>query len=208
MRICTWVKLNRFSRQYHILSRLAPYAILSSVSDPTHEKHHDHDPMHGKTVIGWSEYIEFPAWGIEGMRAKVDTGARTSAIHVEDIETLPNGWVRFHVMVGRRPPYHRVEVDAPVIKYARVLSSSGHYTMRYFVRTTVRIGPVEKEIEISLVSREKMMYRMLLGRRALARDFVVDVSRRRILGNGPKPKPAKAARRARKQKQKRGQEPR
>jgi hypothetical protein len=156
------------------------------VSETPHEKHPDHDHLHGKTVIGWSEYVEFPAWGIEGIRAKVDTGARTSALHVEDVELLPGGRVRFHVMVGRRPPYRRVEMDAEVIKHGRVLSSSGHYTMRYFVRTRVRIGPVEKEIEISLVSREKMMYRMLLGRRALARDFVVDVSRHRVLGNGPK----------------------
>ena len=163
------------------------------MSDPPHEKHHgDHDPLHGKTVIGWSEYIEFPAWGIDGMRAKVDTGARTSAIHVEDIEVLPDGCVRFHVMVGRRAPYHRVEVVAPVVKHARVRSSSGHYAMRYFVRTLVQIGPIEKEIDISLVSREKMMYRMLLGRRALARDFVVDVSRRRVLGNGPKKGRAKS----------------
>lgn len=163
------------------------------MSEAPHDKHrHDHDPLHGKTVIGWSEYVEFPAWGIDGIQAKVDTGARTSAIHVEDIEPLPDGRVRFHVMVGRKPPFRRVEVDAPVVKHARVRSSSGHFTMRYFVRTIVRIGHVEKQIDISLVSREKMMYRMLLGRRALNHDFVVDVSRRRILGEGPKKRRKKA----------------
>ena len=67
-------------------------------------------------------------------------------------------------------------------------SSTGHYTVRCFVKTRIRLGPVEKEIELSLVSRERMLYRMLLGRRALARDFLVDVSRRRVLGERVKAK--------------------
>lgn len=150
-------------------------------------------PPHAKTVIGCSEYVQFPEWDIDTVQAKVDTGARTSALHVEDIERLNNGRVRFHVMVGRRPPFRRVEVTAPVVKYARVRSSTGHYAMRVFVRTRVRIGPVEKDIEISLVSREKMMYRMLLGRRALERDFLVDVSRRRVLGGKPEKRSRAAA---------------
>jgi hypothetical protein len=72
-------------------------------------------------------------------------------------------------------------VKAPVVKHGRVRSSTGHWTVRYFVKTRIRIGPVEKEIEISLVSREKMMFRMLLGRKALERDFVVDVTKRHAL---------------------------
>jgi hypothetical protein len=155
------------------------------LTDRRQEKPAD-PPPHAKTVIGCSEYVQFPEWDIDTVQAKVDTGARTSALHVEDIERLGNGRVRFHVMVGRRPPFRRVEVTAPVVKVARVRSSTGHYTVRVFVRTRVRIGPVEKDIEISLVSREEMMYRMLLGRRALERDFLVDVSRRRVLGGKPK----------------------
>ncbi len=154
---------------------------------PTRNPHHEDHPLHGKTVIGWSEYVQFPAWGIDDIQAKVDTGARTSALHVEDIESTPDGRVRFHVMVGRRPPFRRVLVTAPVVRYARVRSSSGHFTMRFFVRTQVRIGPVVKAIDISLVSREKMVYRMLLGRGALAKDFLVDVNRRRVLGGATGP---------------------
>ncbi|MBP8127982.1 MAG: ATP-dependent zinc protease [Candidatus Hydrogenedentes bacterium] len=135
-----------------------------------------------RTVIGWSEYVDFPEWGILGVRAKVDTGARTSALHVEDIEALGDGQVRFHVVTGRKRPFRRTAVCAKVVKWGRVRSSSGHYTVRCFVKTRIRVGPVEKEVELSLVSREKMLYRMLLGRRALTRDFLVDVSRRRMLG--------------------------
>jgi len=141
-----------------------------------------------RTVIGWSEYVDFPEWGITGMRAKVDTGARTSALHVEDIESLGDGRVRFRVITGRKPPFRHIEVCAPVVKWGRVRSSTGHYTVRCFVKTRIRLGPVEKEIELSLVSRERMLYRMLLGRRALARDFLVDVSRRRVLGERVKAK--------------------
>src|SRR5690606_15751335 len=115
-------------------------------------------PDHLRTVIGWSEYVDLPDWGIEGVHAKVDTGALTSALHVEDIEPAQDGQVRFHVILSRRHRHRRIEVTAPVVKWGRVRSSTGHYTVRCFVRTRVRIGPVEKEIELSLVSRERMVY--------------------------------------------------
>ena len=120
-------------------------------------------------------------WGITGLRAKVDSGARTSALHVEDLEVLGNGHVRFHVILSRKSRHRRVEITAPVEKWARVRSSTGHYTRRCFVRTWIRIGSVEKEIEISLVSREDMVFRMLLGRKALVRDFLVDAGRGYVL---------------------------
>lgn len=139
-----------------------------------------------KTVIGWSEPVEFVDWGIGRIRAKVDTGARTSALHVEDVEELPGGRVRFTVVRSRREKRPPVEVVADVLKWARVRSSTGAYRRRCFVKTRVRLGAVEKEIEISLVSREKMIFRMLLGRKALEHDFVVDVSHKNAL------RPAKA----------------
>lgn len=135
-----------------------------------------------KTVIGWSEYVSFPDWHVNAMKAKVDTGARTSALHVEDLETLDNGEVEFYVVLKVNGPRRRKKVRAKVVKWAKVRSSTGDYKKRCFVKTRVQVGPVLKEIEISLVCREKMVYRMLLGRKALERDFVVDVSRRHELG--------------------------
>ena len=140
------------------------------------------DGAGAKLVIGWAEYVDFPEWGILGVQAKVDTGARTSSLHVDEVQPIGRGRVRFRVVTGRKPPFQRIEVTAPVVKWGRVRSSTGHYTMRCFIRARIRIGDVEKEIELSLVSREKMLYRMLLGRRALEKDFLVDVSRRRVLG--------------------------
>jgi len=138
-----------------------------------------------KTIIGWSEYVELPDWDISGIRAKVDTGARTSALHVESLEVLPNDEVRFEVVLSRRNKKRRVSVVAASLKKARVRSSTGVYRKRCFVMTRIRIGPVEKEIELSLVSREKMIFRMLLGRKALEHDFLVDVSHRTLLGTPP-----------------------
>lgn len=135
-------------------------------------------------IIGWTEYIDFPDWGVSGIKAKVDTGARSSALHVEDLEHLPHGRVRFDVVCSRRP-HKRVTVEAHALKWSRVRSSSGEHSERCFVRTTIRLGPVEKEIELSLVSREKMIFRMLLGRKALEDDFFVDVSRRDVLTGTP-----------------------
>jgi hypothetical protein len=145
----------------------------------------EHPP---KTVIGWSEYVALPEWGIERLPAKVDTGARTSSLHVENLQLVDNRHVRFEVILSRKHSHKRVHVTAEVLKWGRVRSSTGHYHTRCFVRTRIRIGPVEKTIELSLASRERMLYRMLLGREALEKDFLVDVSKRRTLG---KPKRTK-----------------
>lgn len=139
-----------------------------------------------KTIIGWSEYISFPDWDIHALKAKVDTGARTSALHVEDLKVCAPGWVEFYVVLTTKGARHRRRVRAEVVKWARVRSSTGDYRRRCFVKTHVKIGTTLKEIEISLVSREKMLFRMLLGRKALEKDFVVDVSKRSMLG---KPRP-------------------
>lgn len=140
-----------------------------------------------KLVVGRTEFIDFPEWGIFGLHAKVDTGARTSALHVEDLIRLPDNEVLFHVVVSQKPKPKTVAVRARILKWAKVRASSGHYTVRCFVSTRAKIGPLEKEIEISLDSREKMAYRMLLGRKALEKDFIVDVSKRLGLTK-PKPK--------------------
>ncbi len=146
----------------------------------------EHPP---KTVIGWSEYVALPDWGIERLPAKADTGARTSALHVDNLQIADAHHVTFEVVLSRKHIHKRVQVCAKVLKWARVRSSSGHYYTRCFVKTRIRIGPVEKEIELSLASREHMLYRMLLGRKTLERDFLVDVSKRRTLG-----KPARTKR--------------
>lgn len=137
-----------------------------------------------KTVVGRSEYVDLPDWGIRDLLAKVDTGARTSALHVEDLERLPGNRVSFRVILSRSKSGRSVRVEADVVKWAKVRSSSGHFSTRCFVRTRAKLGAIEKEIELSLDSRDKMNYRMLLGRKALAKDFVVDVAKQHALRKG------------------------
>jgi len=135
-------------------------------------------------VIGWTELVELPDWGIRGLRAKVDTGARTSALHVENIEELPRGWVRFDVVLHRLHRDRRIHVRARVKRRGHVRSSSGHQSPRLFVETTLRLGPVERRVEVSLVDRGKMIHRMLLGRAALQGLHVpvlIDVNHRHVL---------------------------
>lgn len=127
-------------------------------------------------IIGRVERVTLPAWGIEGIKAKIDTGARTSSLHVEDVEELGRGQVRFSVVTDRTGKTKTV--TARMKRKSHVRSSSGHQELRIIVEARVRIGPVEKDIEISLSSRGDMVYRMLLGRLALEHHFVVDVSHR------------------------------
>jgi len=134
-----------------------------------------------QVLIGWTEFIDLPDWGVRNLRAKVDTGARTSALHVENIEELPRGYVRFDVVLHREKRDRRIQVRAKVTRRGRVRSSTGHQTERIFVKTTLVIGPITKRIEVSLVDREKMIHRMLLGREALKGPIVIDVDRRMVL---------------------------
>jgi len=131
-------------------------------------------------VIGWTEYVDLPDWGVRRLRAKVDTGARSSALHVENIRELPRGIVRFDVVLHRLKRDRRVQVRAHVTRRSRVRSSNGELSQRLFVQTTLRLGGIEKAIEVGLVDRAKMIHRMLLGRAALAGPFLVDVDRRML----------------------------
>jgi len=135
------------------------------------------EPNKSPTPVGWREYIALPDWGIDRVRVKVDTGARTSAIHVAEFDELDDGTARFKVVVSERPKLRTVMVEAPLVREAVVKPSSGKRQRRPVVKTTMRLGGVEKEIEITLVCRKGMLCRMLLGRTALKHDFVVDVSR-------------------------------
>lgn len=150
-------------------------------------------PRRPKEIIGWTEYVDFPDWGIGGLKAKVDTGARTSSLHVEDLKPTRDGKVEFHVILSRKRKNKKVLVRAKAVKWARVRSSTGVYNTRCFVKTPIRIGHIEKEIEITLDSRDKMIFRMLIGRKALEDDFLVDVDKRSALSEKPKSKKRRPA---------------
>jgi len=132
-------------------------------------------------VIGAAEFVDIPAWGVRGLAAKVDTGARTSALHVENVRELPRGRVRFDVRLHRRLPERRVTVEAAIHRRGRVRSTNGKAEPRLFVSVGIHVGPVRKRVELGLVDRKNMIYRMLLGRSALSGSFLVDAGRRFLL---------------------------
>lgn len=133
-------------------------------------------------VIGVAEYVDFPDWGVERLSARVDTGAATSALHVENVRELAGSRVRFDVRLRRSDPAARVTVEAKVSRRATVRSSAGHSDARLFVKAWVSLGGREQQIELGLVDRRHMLYRMLLGRSALEQRFLVDVTKRYALG--------------------------
>jgi hypothetical protein len=134
-----------------------------------------------RLVIGLAEYVDLPEWRVLRLRAKVDTGARTSALHVENLRELPGGRVRFDVRLHRDRPERRITIEAPISRRGRVRSSSGWSEVRVFVATTLRIGNVALRAEFGLVDRARMIYRLLLGRTALGARFLVDPSQRYLL---------------------------
>ena len=125
-------------------------------------------------VIGWREWVRLPDWGLR-IRAKADTGARSSVIDCAEVVELPGGRVRFTVRLNRRDT-RLVTLEEPVALRKQVRSSSGHGHDRIFVGTTLELAGFRKRILVSLVCRKRMIHRMLLGREALGGDFVVDSS--------------------------------
>ena len=144
------------------------------------------DEPDGMLIIGRRERVSLPDWGIRRVLAKIDSGARTSALHVDNIVDLPGDRVRFEVVLSRAHPDRRMPVEAALSRTTKVRPSTGAQHERHVVTTRIRIGGVEREIEISLVSREKMLCRMLLGRTALT-GLLIDVGRKHVL-SGPRGK--------------------
>ncbi len=130
-----------------------------------------------RLVIGWREWVALPDLGLARLKAKVDSGARTSALHAFHVQVLPDRRVRFRLHPLQRKNGPTVECSAPLVGYRWVRSSSGHRTRRPVVLTRLVIGGATWPVEITLVRRDLMGFRMLLGRQALRRRALVDPGR-------------------------------
>lgn len=128
-------------------------------------------------TLGWREWLKLPALGIERIKAKIDTGARTSALHAFYVEPyIFNGdqWVRFGVHPHQYDREKVVECQAPVKDYRVVSDSGGHLEKRFVIETTLSIGGIDWDAEITLTDRDTMKFRMLLGRTAMQGRFLVN----------------------------------
>lgn len=143
-------------------------------------------------VIGWKEYVALPELGVSSLKAKIDTGARTSALHVAAIRRLTeevSGEADLEIVLApdRRRPEKLVRARVRQLARIRVTDSGGHTDLRPVIETLLVLGPVAKRIRITLADRSTMLFRMILGRKAVEGDFVVDVSRKYLQ---PSPKTA------------------
>ena len=136
-------------------------------------------------LIGWREWIGFPKLGISQIKAKVDTGARTSCLHaflVEPFDRDGELWVRFDIHPHQRNNTRVLSCMAPVMDRRLVRDSGGHEELRYVVETEVSIGDRIHTVEVTLTDRDSMKFRVLLGRTAMEGRYIVDPGKSYLRG--------------------------
>ncbi len=139
-----------------------------------------------KTIIGWEEWCTLPDLDLPAIKAKIDTGAKTSALHAYDIERFKENqcdYVRFKI----HPLQHNNNLErccvAPLYDYRGVTSSNGEREKRYVIQTLITFPHTVIQAELTLTSRHNMAFRMLLGREALRKArFAVDPAKSFLLG--------------------------
>ncbi len=131
----------------------------------------------GRNIIGWREWVLLPGLLEIPIKAKIDSGARTSAIHAFDVTPIRvdgAAWIEFGVHPVQRQRQPAILCRAAVLDQRMVTSSNGHKQLRYVIKTMASIGSVRWQIELSLADRDQMGFRMLLGREALRRRFIIE----------------------------------
>jgi hypothetical protein len=146
--------------------------------------------------IGWREWVGLPDLRVGAIKAKIDTGARTSALHAYRIEPFRRGgalWLRFELHPIQRSEAMKVTCEAHAIDERTVRNSGGGVERRYIINTLLKLGDASWPIELALANRDQMGFRMLLGRTALEGRALIEPGRSYLLGARP-PRPRRRRR--------------
>ncbi len=142
--------------------------------------------MDNKTNIGWREWLALPKLNIPAIKAKIDTGAKTSALHTFDLERIRRKGkdiARFKIHPLQKRTDVVINCESEIVDIRNVKDSGGHGEQRFFIETPIEIAGKKCNIEISLTNREDMLFRMLLGRTALKNNhFIVDPAKSYLCG--------------------------
>ncbi|SLN70373.1 ATP-dependent zinc protease family protein [Oceanibacterium hippocampi] len=144
-----------------------------------------------KRIVGWREWVRFPELSDVMIKAKFDTGARTSALHAWDItpfEKAGEPWIAFQLHPLQRNDAERIDCQAPLHDRREVVNSGGGRELRYVILTTLRLGDAAWPIEVTLTNRDEMGFRLLVGRTAMHGRLVVDPDRSYVHGRRRKKK--------------------
>ena len=147
------------------------------------------DLKNNARIIGFREWVSLPKLGIIALKAKVDTGAKTSSLHAFDIKIDPTSKAKTYVTFKVHPLQNDsnliIECRALLVDQRLVTDSGGHKERRYVIRTVLSLGGLKKPIELTLTNRASMKYRMLIGRSALS-EFYIDPSQSYLTGKTQK----------------------
>ena len=148
-----------------------------------------------RPTAGWREWVALPDLGVGAIKAKLDTGARSSALHTKSIERFSRHgteYVRVLVDPGQRLRLSETYFEAPIVDERIVTDSGGHRERRIVIVSTLVLGKAGWPVEITLTNREDMRFRLLLGRTALAGRYTVDPARSYVLGKRKRASPGSA----------------
>lgn len=129
------------------------------------------------TIIGWREMLALPDLGVDRIKAKIDTGARTSALHAfncQEFQQDGKTMIRFDIHPRQRDNEYSIAAEADLLEYRRVTSSGGHAQIRPVILTVIQLGEHQWQGELTLTNRDVMGFRMLLGRQAVRKRFSID----------------------------------